>query len=284
MSRLTGLSLRAGYPDIPRRLLIILVKPFLFLLFPLVCCASGEALDAPKAEPNRPVNLTPAEAEARGRALVADLLARKPEPVTNTGVLRIRGADRQQREIQVKFQVSESPEGVVTVYEVPATGETAGYSRLTIVHSGRSASVYSLLEDFKGVDGNNKTRELSGDATMVPFAGSDFWVADLGLEFLHWPKQLLLRREMRRSRPCDVLESTHPQPLTGYSRVVSWIDIESAGILHADAYDAKGNLLKQFDPTELQKVGSERQVREIEMRNRQTGSRSAIEFHLGDVK
>jgi hypothetical protein len=140
------------------------------------------------------------------------------------------------------------------------------------------------VESVNAAGGDEQARELSGDATMVPFAASDFWVADLGLEFLHWPRQLLLRKEMRKSRPCSVLESTNPQPATGYSRVVSWIDIESTGILHADAYDAKGNLLKQFDPTELQKVGSERQVREIEMRNRQTGSRSAIEFHLGDVK
>lgn len=89
----------------------IFVKHSLLLLLLLVCGASGAALDAPKAEPIRPVNLTPAEAEAQGRALVADLLARKPEPVTNTGVLRVRGADRQQREIQVNFQVSDIPGG-----------------------------------------------------------------------------------------------------------------------------------------------------------------------------
>jgi hypothetical protein len=263
---------------------VTFVKRFLFLLLSLAWCASAEALDAPKAEPNRAVALTPPEAEAQGRALVADLLARKPEPVTNTGVLRVRGADRLLREIPVKFQISDSPRGVITVYEVLGTAGTEGYSKLTIVHSGHSASTYSLVEDATVAGGNNKARELCGDATMIPFAGSDFWVADLGLEFLHWPKQLLLRKEMRRSRPCDVLESTRSQPATGYSRIVSWIDIESAGILHADAYDANGNLLKQFDPTELQKVGSERQVREIEIRNRQTGSRSAIEFHLGDVK
>jgi hypothetical protein len=284
MSRPTGSSLRAGDTYLPWNLLISIVKQILFLLLTIASCESALALDAPKAEPTRPVNLTPAEAEAQGRALVADLLARKPEPLTNTGVLRIRGADRLQREIGVKFQVADSPGGVVTVYEALGTAGTEGYSKLTIVHSGRSTSTYSLVEDAKGADGNTRERELSGDATMIPFAGSDFWVADLGLEFLHWPKQLLLRKEMRRSRPCDVLESTHPQPAIGYSRVVSWIDIESAGILHADAYDANGNLLKQFDPTELQKVGSERQVREIEMRNRQTGSRSAIEFYLGDVK
>jgi len=264
--------------------LINFVKKFLVLLLSVGCCGSALALDAPKVESTRPVNLTPAEAEAQGRALVADLLARKPEPVTNTAVLRIRGADRQQREVQVKFQVCEVPGGVVTVYEALGTGGTDGGSKLTIVHSDRSASTYSLVEAASAPGGDAKPRELSGDATMIPFAGSDFWVADLGLEFLHWPKQMLLRREMRRSRPCEVLESTRPAASAGYSRIVSWIDVESAGILHADAYDAKGSLLKQFDPTELQKVGSERQVREIEMRNRQTGSRSAIEYHLGDVK
>ncbi len=260
------------------------MKKFLILLLFAGCCGSGLALDAPKVEPTRPVNLTPAEAEAQGRALVADLLGRKPELVTNTGVLRIRGADRQQREVQVKFQVSEVPGGIVTVYEAMGTAGTEGGSKLTIVHSDRAASTYSLVEAASGPGGEAKVRELSGDATMISFAGSDFWVADLGMEFLHWPKQMLLRREMRRSRPCEVLESSRSPALTGYSRIVSWIDVESAGILHADAYDAKGSLLKQFDPTELQKVGSERQVREIEMRNRQTGSRSAIEFHLGEVK
>ena len=84
---------------------------------------------------------------------------------------------------------------------------------------------------------------------MSPFAGSDFWIADLGLEFFHWPEQKILKKEFRRGRGCMVLESTNPNPSTnGYSRVDSWIDKESGGIVQAKAYDAKGKLLKEFYP------------------------------------
>jgi hypothetical protein len=150
------------------------VKQFLLLLSSVACCTAAVALDAPKVEPNRTATLSPPEAEAQGRALVADLLARKPEPVTNTGVLRVRGADRQEREIQVKFQVSDSPGGVVTVYEALGTAGKESYSKLTIVHSGRSACTYSLVENAKVDDGKNQARELCGDATMIPFARRSF--------------------------------------------------------------------------------------------------------------
>ena len=117
---------------------------------------------------------------------------------------------------------------------------------------------------------------------MVPFAGSDFWVADLGLEFLHWPHQRVLKNEMRHSKSCKVLESVNPQPVPGgYARVVSWIMIESPhGIVHADAYDARGESLKRFDPKSLEKVQGEYQLEEMEMRNRKTGSQTVIKFNL----
>jgi YD repeat-containing protein len=118
---------------------------------------------------------------------------------------------------------------------------------------------------------------------MIPFAGSDFWIADLGLEFLHWPKQRLVRKELRRGQSCDVLESTNPDPRPGgYRRVVSWLDIDTGGIVHADAYDANDRLLKQFDPKEFTKIKGEWQLEEMEIRNRQKGSKTRIDFKLGE--
>jgi YD repeat-containing protein len=118
---------------------------------------------------------------------------------------------------------------------------------------------------------------------MIPFAGSDFWIADLGLEFLHWPQQKLIRKQMRRSQSCDMLESTNPNPKPGaYRRVVSWIDIDTGGIVHADAYDANDRLLKQFDPSEITKVKGEWQLEEMEIRNRQAGTKTLIKFKLGE--
>jgi len=114
-----------------------------------------------------------------------------------------------------------------------------------------------------------------------PFAGSDFWLMDLGLEFLHWPGQFVLRKELRSSTACTVLESVNPNPAAlGYTRVISWVDIDSGGLVFAEAYDARGLLLKEFAPKKLQKVDGQYQLREMEMRNVQTGSRTRIEFEL----
>jgi hypothetical protein len=128
---------------------------------------------------------------------------------------------------------------------------------------------------------NNADQKLNSEQIMTPFSGSDFWIADLGLEFLHWPQQLLLKQEMRRSRSCNVLDSINPHSSSsGYSRVVSWFDIESGGVVMAQAFDAKDKLLKEFAPKEMKKVQGQWQLEEMEIRNIQTGSRTRVQFNL----
>jgi hypothetical protein len=120
---------------------------------------------------------------------------------------------------------------------------------------------------------------------MFPFANSDFWIADLGLEFFHWPEQKILKKETRKSRSCNVLESTNPDPsANGYSRVVSWIDEESVAIIHAEAYDFKNKLLKMFDLKSIEKKNGMWQPELMEMDNVQTGSRTWIDFNPGPLR
>jgi hypothetical protein len=86
---------------------------------------------------------------------------------------------------------------------------------------------------------------------------------------------------MKHGKACRKLESTNPTPVPGgYARVESWIMIASPhGIVHADAYDARGDVLKHFDPTNLEKIQGEYQLEEIEMRN-PDGSQTRIKFNL----
>jgi len=120
---------------------------------------------------------------------------------------------------------------------------------------------------------------------VVPFEGSDFSIADLGLEFFHWPEQRLAKKEMKRSRSCMVLESINPQPAPGtYSRVVSWVDNESHGIVMAQAYDAQGKEVKEFIPKKVKKVEGQWQLQEMEIDNDQTGSSTRVDFDLGAGK
>jgi negative regulator of sigma E activity len=115
---------------------------------------------------------------------------------------------------------------------------------------------------------------------MAPFAGSDFWLADLGLEFFHWPEQHLKKEEMRRSRLCKVLESVNQKSAAGYSRVVSWIDVETQGLLRAEAYDQNQRLLKEFSVGSFKKVKDRWELQDMEIRNVQTDSRTRLEFDL----
>jgi hypothetical protein len=230
---------------------------------------------AQKTEPPRPAPLDPVQAEKEARVLVHDILSQVPEKnSTNTGVLKIRDADGKRREIPIRFEVFSTRTNWVSVYQTSATTNGPG-QKLIVIHNGTAPSQFKFSEGA-----SNHASPTSPNDLMVPFAGSDFWLGDLGLEFFHWPRQRLTKKELRRGQSCDVLESTNPQPARGaYSRVVCWIDIDPPhGIIHADAFDPKGELLKQFDPKKLEKVHGQYQLESMEIRNHKTGSRTLIEF------
>jgi len=215
------------------------------------------------------------DAEIQGRSLVQQLLNQTPvKDSTNSGVLVIRDSKGGHAEIPMRFQTCTTEMNSLNWLSNYQTTTTNKNFRLMIVHSGNQPNSYRLFED--GV-----WKNLGENETMIPFAASDFWIADLGLEFFHWPEQKILKSEMRRGRPCKVLESVNPSPSTnGYSRVVSWIDNESDGIVHAEAYDANGKLLKEFDPKSFKKVNGQWELQDMEIRNVQTGSRTRLEFDL----
>jgi hypothetical protein len=221
--------------------------------------------------PSQPVILSPAQAEKEGRALVAEMLSQTSN-YTNTGVLKIHPAGGKWTPLPVQSEIIATESNWSSIYQA-GSASNGTIARLTVTHTNRGPNEYRLTES-----GRQKT--LTGNEAMIPFAGTDFWLADLGLEFFHWPEQRLVRREMRRSCSCDVLESINPQPAPGtYARVVSWIDDDSHGIVFAEAYDARNKLLKEFAPKDVSKVNGQWQVDEMEISNRQTGSRTRIEFH-----
>ena len=219
------------------------------------------------------------DAEIQGRQLVKQLLEqqRPAESFTNTGVLKIKDGKDRRSEFPVKIQTITTTSNWLEVYEI--TSDQTNFARLTVIHDSNRPNQYDLQKN--GIVKTSGEGYLTGNEAMIPFGGSDFWAADLGLEFIHWPDQKLLKKVVRSSRGCSVLESTNPDLATnGYSRVVSWIDSESLGPLHAEAYDAKGRLLKEYDTKKLKKVNGQWQVEEMEIRNVQTGSRTRLEFDL----
>ncbi|HEX4263244.1 MAG TPA: outer membrane lipoprotein-sorting protein [Verrucomicrobiae bacterium] len=222
---------------------------------------------------SQPTVLSPEQAAKEGKALADEILGQKPaQNTTNAGVMTIR-TPAMRAQIPIQFEVFNTETNWCSRYN-------ASNMTVVVLHDGARVNQYRLSKP------DGKVRDFSGNqAIKTPFAGSDFSMGDLGLEFFHWPEQRLTKKEMKRSRSCKVLESTNPEPIAGtYSRVVSWIDNESDGIVMAQAYDAQGKLLKEFIPKKIKKVEGQWQLEEMEIDNVQANSSTRVDFDLSGPK
>jgi hypothetical protein len=213
--------------------------------------------------------------DKEGQELAARLRSAKPDGSADfQGVLGLTARNGTVRKIPLRSHVNLTSTNWQATYEALQPDGSVG-SRLAIVHAAGRTNVYWVSS------ATNATP--SGPADLAsPFAGSDFSLQDLGLEFYHWPRQRALRSEMSRGRACRVLESVQPNPLPGgYGRVVSWIDLETGGLLQAEAY-LPGNPkpLKKFSLGSFEKLNGHWHLRDMRIRNLRTGTQTELKFDL----
>lgn len=219
--------------------------------------------------------------DGRGGALAAAVRTQRPaESTSTTGTLRVRHPDGRRLAVPVEVRVVLNTNSWSTVYR--ASFPDGRRETLTVVNPEFSPPHF-ILHRAAG-DGNvAEIRPQRPDEMFTAFAGTDFWFIDLGMVFLHWPDQRFKGRETRRTRACNVLESWNPAPAPGaYRRVLTWIDEETGGIVRAEAYDANNRLLKEFSPGSFARVGSRYELRDMEIRNDQTDSRTTLQFDIED--
>ncbi len=244
------------------------------ILAALLLLVSAAAHPDPQAPAALPPGVDPVQA---GQELAAKLRSLAPaENSRFTGTLKIRKGENQTVVVPLTSIVTAGGTNWQVIYD---SGGTPGAppERLTIVHAPGQSNVYLSAS---GTD-LSRPQRLRPEQLVLPFAGSDFWMMDLGLEFFHWPQQRLVKIEMRRGRSSRVLESANPHPAPGgYSRVLSWIDVETDGLLRAEAYDLKNQLLKEFNVGSFRKVEGQWELQDMEIRNAQTKSRTKLEFNL----
>jgi hypothetical protein len=217
-------------------------------------------------------------AEREAREIVDRIRFNQPTAnSTAEGIFKIFHGRRLHATVPFRSEVGVTTTNWQVTYRTSAT-TNAPVEQLVITRTRKGDSTYTLSR------GENPAAETSPGAV---FGGSDYLAGDLGLEFLNWPGQRLLKKELRSSQSCYVIEST-PGPTNAlpYSRVVTWLDIDSVrdfgapAIVHANAYDAQNRLLKEFAPKNFRKVDGQWQVEEVQLENVQTGNRTKIEFHL----
>ena len=130
--------------------------PYRFLLLLL---ASALACYGQRNKEPRPAPLDPVQGDKEGRALVAEMLAQKPDQnVTNTGSVRICAAAGKEREIAARFEVFSTPTNWVSVYEALASPGGPGGVKLTVIHSGERPNRYELRNPAEAGGINHKRK------------------------------------------------------------------------------------------------------------------------------
>jgi len=220
--------------------------------------------------------------EAGGQALAEQMRAAVPEEDSDIhGVLLINSGKTNKSSIPVVCEVKRHGDTWETVYQSAATA-VAGAERLAIIHSTNGPNRYSYARAAKPGAPLPEPGPVPAADMEKPFAGSDFWLGELGLEFLHWPGQCKLSLEERLGQPCYVLESTHAQT-GGIARVKSWIDVKSLGLLVAEAYDSAGNKIKEFslDHKSFKKDAQGHwHLEEMGIDNKKTHSHTDLKFDM----
>lgn len=220
------------------------------------------------------------KAEGDGQSLAASLREQRPSSeFATTGTLSIRHPEGERTNLFLRMRVEVGDPSWKSVYEAGPNSNRITH-QLTIVHSNGAAPQYLLAQaDASGQLSAPHPLDVAHAADS--FAGTDFGMCDLGLEFFHWPQQRVVKTEMRKGRSCKVLESAreHP-PVSGYKRVLSWIDYETSGLIRAEAYDASNKMTKVFSLKGFSKVDGRWQLKELEIRNPKTDSVTRLEFDL----
>jgi len=245
--------------------------PWVWLLFLEAAVLAAN----PSLVPNNTPVVNPEEKGAEiARRLRSAVPSKEPGcDLVRTGKLEILTRDDKITLVPFQSLVTTTP----TNWSISYVGFPAEKSSetLSIIHAPGLSNRYTLTV-------SNRSVELCTADLVRPFAGTDFWACDLGLDFLHWPQQRVPRHEFRSSLSCWVLESTTPSPVpAGYARVLSWVTVEyGEALIHAEAYDKAGKLLKVFSIGSVIKVNGQRELKSMKMRDARTGRETELKFDL----
>ena len=246
-----------------------LARNLILAAFVLIACSPSAFAQGTKSNP------TPLPQEKiDAAALLKDIVGRAPQEFSETlGSLNIRDGEGKLRKVPIKWNVRPGTNEWTDTYQTAISGKVPP-EVLVVTHREGQPNKYEFSR--------GEIPKLAVTTNIyVPFATSDFWLADFGLEFFRWPNPKHIKTEMRKSRACYVVQSLNPIPDNGpYGSVLSWIDTEKGGLIRAEAYDAKGKLLKEFSIKDFTKVNGRWQLKGFEIRNEQTDSKTSLEFNL----
>lgn len=216
---------------------------------------------------------------AEGQRVVQQLRAARPEVDSEIrGTLIISHDGR--KKVPVVCKIIAHNGDCKTIYESKAADGIPA-EKLIITRTPNGVNQYSYAR-APSVDAPvPEPKPIPTEQAYIPFAHSDFWLTDLGTEFIFWPIQARLKGELRLGRDCYLLESINPNA-PEIVRIKAFIDKETNGILVAEGYDAKKKLVKEFSlhGSSFKKVKGQWVLEKMDMHNAKTDSQTVLKFDL----
>ena len=247
-------------------------RPALALVLSALCCLLLAGVPALAGD------------DAAGQALAEKIRSSMPTEDSEIHGTLLIDSPKGHREIPVVCEVKLRAETWETIYQAAATSQS-GAERLIILHGAHGPNQYLYARAATPAATLPEAGPVPPPAVSGAFAGSDYSLGDLGLEFLHWPGQSQLKGEMRLGQPCYVLESTNSPasfPADAVARIKSYIDKESGSLLIAEAYDARGGVIKKFSlhGSSFKKVNGRWRLEKMEIQNEKTDSQTVLKFDM----
>ena len=224
----------------------------------------------------------PAGTDSAGQELAQRLRSAEPQEASETHGTLIIHRNKEISRVPVVCRVVLKGATWESDYQTSAT-TNIGAEELVVIHSTNGPNEYLYARAAGPGEAPGKPAPVSAAEADASLAGSDFSLADLGLEFLHWPEQRRLPDETRLGQACYVLESRNPAGRE-IVRVRSDIDQETGGLLIATGYDAGGHDIKDFSlsGSSFKKVNGHWRLEKMAIRNHKTKSQTELKFDINE--
>ncbi len=143
-------------------------------------------------------------------------------------------------------------------------------------HMRLKQNQFDLLEII-----GNKTRKFSNKKLAEKINNTDLSFEDLSMRFLYWQNSAIVGEEKISGQKCHKVRLINPDKSGDYRIVYAWVHQKYGALMRVVGYNAAGHPLKQFQVTDLMKVGKEytlKRMRVDSLRGNKVSGTTYLEF------
>lgn len=170
----------------------------------------------------------------------------------------------------------DGPKGSRTMIVFQKPESVAGTRFLTMENKGGAEDRWIYLPSL------GKVRRIASGEGSGSFMGTDFSYDDISsaTRGVEMDTHTLLREEALNGRPSRVVQSVSKDSSYQYSKMIQWIDRETAAVMKIELYDKKGTLVKVAEMSALKDVQGRLTVTVTKMTSVQAGTSTAITMDI----